>query len=60
MVYFSFKILINTQAARQKLTYIEERHEDILTLENSIEELRDMFLDMKNFIESQVRVFNFF
>lgn len=46
---------METQAAKKSLADIEARHEDIMKLENSIRELRDMFVDMALLVESQVR-----
>lgn len=43
-----------TQADRQILKDIEARHKDILSLENSVRELHDMFTDMTTLVESQV------
>ena len=46
--------MIETQQARQSLKDIEARHNDIMRLETSIRELKDMFLDMAMLVESQV------
>lgn len=40
--------------ARQTVADIEDRHADIINLEKSIRELRDMFVDMAVLVESQV------
>ena len=40
--------------ARQKLTEIEARHQDIIKLEQSIKEMRDMFQDIAILVDSQV------
>lgn len=49
-----FQIIMETQQAKQTLKDIEERHNDIIKLENSIRELHDMFMDMAMLVESQV------
>ena len=46
---------MDTQQAKQSLKDIEARHNDIMKLEKSITELRDMFLDMAMLVEQQVR-----
>jgi syntaxin 1A len=50
---FTQGIITETQQARQSLKDIEARHNDIIKLENSIRELRDMFMDMAMLVESQ-------
>lgn len=45
---------METQQARQTLADIQERHADIIKLENSIRELHDMFMDMAMLVENQV------
>ncbi len=45
---------MDTQQAKQSLKDIEARHNDIMKLEKSITELRDMFLDMAMLVEQQV------
>ncbi|ESO03789.1 hypothetical protein HELRODRAFT_80076 [Helobdella robusta] len=50
---FTQGIITETQQAKQSLKDIEARHQDIIKLENSIRELRDMFLDMAMLVESQ-------
>lgn len=50
---FTQGIMIETQQAKQSLKDIEARHNDIMRLETSIRELRDMFLDMAMLVESQ-------
>ena len=40
--------------ARQKLSEIEARHQDIIKLEQSIKEMRDMFQDVAILVDSQV------
>ena len=47
--------MTDTKQAKQTLADIEERHADIIKLENSIRELHDMFMDMAMLVESQVR-----
>lgn len=50
---FTQSILADTQQARQTLNEIEARHQDILKLEQSIRELRDMFQDLATLVDSQ-------
>ncbi len=45
---------MDTAQAKQSLKDIEDRHNDILKLEKSITELRDMFMDMAMLVEQQV------
>ena len=54
IVYFVLQIIMDTQQAKQSLKDIEARHNDIMKLEKSITELRDMFLDMAMLVEQQV------
>lgn len=49
-----FQIITDSQQAKQTLADIEARHEDIIKLESSIKELREMFTDMAMLVESQV------
>ena len=48
------QIITDSQQAKQTLADIEARHEDIIKLESSIKELREMFTDMAMLVESQV------
>lgn len=50
---FTQEIITETQQAKQSLKEIEDRHNDIIKLENSIRELKDMFFDMACLIEQQ-------
>ncbi|XP_055937283.1 syntaxin-like isoform X2 [Argiope bruennichi] len=50
---FTQGIVIETQKARQTVADIENRHADIIKLEKSIRELRDLFVDMAALIENQ-------
>ncbi|XP_071442803.1 syntaxin-1A-like [Hetaerina americana] len=53
---FTDNVILKTQEARQALADVEARHEEILRIEKSIRELRDMFLEMAILVESQVRL----
>ncbi|VDM01847.1 unnamed protein product [Schistocephalus solidus] len=53
---FTQSILADTQQARQTLNEIEARHQDILKLEQSIRELRDMFQDLATLGETIDRI----
>ncbi|XP_013791609.1 syntaxin-like [Limulus polyphemus] len=55
---FTQGIIMETQQAKQTLEDIEARHNDIIKLESSIRELRDMFLDMAMLIENQGEMVN--
>lgn len=50
---FTQDIILDTQQAKQTFADIKARHEDIISLEKSIRELHDMFIDMAMLIESQ-------
>jgi syntaxin 1A len=50
---FSQEIVMDDQQARQALDDVQQRHQEILKLENSIKELHDMFMDMAMLVESQ-------
>lgn len=50
---FTEGILLDTQAAKQQLADIKERHADIVKLEKSIKELYDLFFDMANLVSEQ-------
>ncbi|CDS39914.1 syntaxin 1a [Echinococcus multilocularis] len=50
---FTQSILADTQLARQTLSEIEARHQDIIKLEQSIKELHDMFQDLATLVDSQ-------
>ena len=54
ILYLTLQIIMDTQQAKQSLKDIEARHNDIMKLEKSITELRDMFLDMAMLVEQQV------
>lgn len=43
----------NHAAAKDALTYIENRHREILRLEQSIRELHQLFVDMAVLVEAQ-------
>lgn len=43
-----------TTAAKQSLMEIEARHADILKLERSIEEMKDMFTNIALLVDQQV------
>ncbi|XP_066292692.1 syntaxin-like isoform X2 [Branchiostoma lanceolatum] len=50
---FTSGIIMDTQHAKQALSDIEARHNDIMKLESSIRELHDMFMDMAMLVEQQ-------
>ncbi|GAV01089.1 hypothetical protein RvY_11857-2 [Ramazzottius varieornatus] len=50
---FTQGIITDSQQAKQTLADIEARHEDIIKLESSIKELKEMFCDMAMLVESQ-------
>ena len=47
-----------TAEAQQLLRDIQSRHEDIIKLEESLKELRQLFLDMQALVEAQGEVLN--
>jgi len=47
-----------TAEAQQLLKDIQSRHEDIVKLEESLKELRQLFLDMQALVEAQGEVLN--
>jgi len=46
------------EEAKKLLADIQSRHEDILKLEESLRELRQLFLDMQTLVESQGEMLN--
>lgn len=50
------QILEDSKIARQQLSDIKSRHNDVVKLEKSIVEIRDMFAEMAFLIEKQVTV----
>lgn len=50
---FTRGIMMETQQAKQTLAEIEARHSDIMKLEKSILELRDLFVDLATMVEMQ-------
>lgn len=55
---FTRGIEIETQQAKQSLAEIEARHSDIMKLEKSIMELRDLFVDLATLVEVQGEMVN--
>lgn len=51
---FYKQILEDSRIARQQLSDIQSRHNDIVKIEKSIGEVRDMFTEMAFLIERQV------
>jgi len=50
---FSGSILQDTQAAKDKLLAVQERHGEFMKLEKQLEELRDMFMDLGAMVQQQ-------
>ncbi len=50
---FAKGILDQERVAKQQLTELENRHEDFLKLERSIQEVRDMFVEVANLVQEQ-------
>lgn len=46
--------MADTEAAKRSLSDIEARHADIVRLEKSIEELRDLFMAVSLMVDQQV------
>lgn len=55
---FTRGIEMETQQAKQTLAEIEARHSDIMKLEKSIMELRDLFVDLATLVEVQGEMVN--
>ena len=55
---FTRGIMMETQQAKQTLAEIEARHTDIMKLEKSIMELRDLFVDLATMVEMQGEMIN--
>lgn len=55
---FTRGIEMETQQAKQSLAEIEARHNDIMKLEKSIMELRDLFVDLATLVEIQGEMVN--
>ena len=55
---FTRGIEMETQQAKQSLAEIEARHSDIMKLEKSILELRDLFVELASLVESQGEMVN--
>lgn len=55
---FTRGIEMETQQAKQTLAEIEARHSDIMKLEKSIMELRDLFVDLATLVEIQGEMVN--
>lgn len=55
---FTRGIIMETQQAKQTLAEIEARHSDIMKLEKSIRELRDLFVDLATMVEMQGEMVN--
>jgi t-SNARE complex subunit (syntaxin) len=51
-------LLRETEDARQKLSAVQARHEEIVKLEKSIVEVHEMFLDLAILVESQGAMIN--
>lgn len=50
------QILEDSKIARRQLSDIQSRHDDVLKLEKSLTEVRDMFAEMAFLIDKQVSV----
>lgn len=55
---FNSEIIMETQQAKQSLAEIQARHSDIMKLEKSITELRDLFVEIATQIEAQGEMVN--
>ncbi|XP_065889660.1 syntaxin-1A-like [Dysidea avara] len=53
---FTQDILVSTAQQRQALNEVEQRHREILALEQDITELREMFVDMAALVQEQGEV----
>ncbi|XP_072541246.1 syntaxin-19 [Salminus brasiliensis] len=50
---FNENILLDLKITRSQLCEIEQRHKELLTLENNMKDLRDLFLDVFMLVEEQ-------
>ncbi|XP_055342137.1 syntaxin-like [Paramacrobiotus metropolitanus] len=50
---FSQQIIANSQQARDALADVEARHQDILSLEQNVKEIRDLMWEITNLVEQQ-------
>ncbi|CAM4957098.1 unnamed protein product [Rotaria socialis] len=50
---FSFSIMVDVEKARQAVHFIEQRHQDITKLENSIKQLHSIFADLAMLVATQ-------
>nr|XP_060641616.1 syntaxin-2 isoform X1 [Anolis sagrei ordinatus] len=55
---FTSDIILDTKITREALDEIESRHNDIIKLESSIQELHKMFMDMAMLVEVQGEMVN--
>lgn len=55
---FNSEIIMETQQAKQSLAEIQARHLDIMKLEKSITELRDLFVEIATLVETQGEMVN--
>ncbi len=53
-------MLDDTQMARQQLTEIQDRHNDLIKLEASITEVRDMFMEVAALVQEQGEMVSIF
>ncbi|KAH8860335.1 Syntaxin isoform 1 [Schistosoma japonicum] len=56
---FTQAIMAETEAAKRSLSDIEARHADIIRLEKSIQEMRDLFFNVALLVDQQVSAFEF-
>lgn len=50
---FNENILVDVKITRSQLSEIEQRHKELLTLENNMKDLRELFLDVFMLVEEQ-------
>ncbi|KAI5621185.1 syntaxin-19 isoform X2 [Silurus asotus] len=50
---FNENILVDVKITRTQLSEIEQRHKELLTLENNMKDLRELFLDVFMLVEEQ-------
>ncbi|XP_065891057.1 syntaxin-2-like isoform X2 [Dysidea avara] len=55
---FTQDILVSTSQQRQALTDVEQRHQEIMALEQDIRELQEMFIDISALVQEQGEVIN--
>jgi t-SNARE complex subunit (syntaxin) len=54
-ILFLLQIVADTLEAQLALSNVKARHEELLNVERSVQEIRDIFVQMATLVETQVR-----